>query len=491
MTIQDVAFAAYTNLPDGMEAGLEDVYYYDPPNMTYPFGSYIVVVEVDTGDGTWKVLDMVAVDDCGVRINPMIVAGQIAGGLTEGFAKANMQWITFDDEGNCIGANFLEYLVPTAWETPRFAPRRRPSPRRRTTPSAPRASASPPLSGRRRRSSTPWSTPCGRTGSPTSTCRCSPTGCGAPSTESKPSRDGTVRRGTRVMDVFARAAQLRAEGAPFALATVTWRQGPSSGRTGAQAIIGADGAVDGWLGGACAQPTVVAAALDSLRDGRPRLLVMGVDDPRPDVASVPMACSSEGAMEVFVQPHLAPPHVHAIGSSPMVATLARLAEALGWRVSTTDDPDVTGVGRETFVVVATQGHYDEPALEAALATPARYVGLVASAKRAAAVTSWLAERGVDEAALARVRSPAGLDLGSVEHEEMAVAVLAELVAVKAMAHTEVEVPVLDHAVDPVCGMAVDVATTRFRTDHQGVTHFFCAPGCQRAFEADPAAFLGG
>ena len=120
VTIQDVAFAAYTNHPEGMEAGLEGVTYYDPPNMTYPFGSYIVVVEVDTGDGTWKVLDMAAVDDCGVRINPMIVDGQITGGLTEGFAKANMQWITFDEGGNCIGSNFMDYLVPTAWETPRY-----------------------------------------------------------------------------------------------------------------------------------------------------------------------------------------------------------------------------------------------------------------------------------------------------------------------------------------------------------------------------------
>lgn len=119
-TIQEIAFAAYTNHPLGMEAGLEGVHYYDPPNMTYPFGSYIVVVEVDPGDGTWKVVRMVAVDDCGVRINPMIVEGQIQGGLAEGFAKANMQWITFDDQGNCIGSNFLDYLIPTAYETPRF-----------------------------------------------------------------------------------------------------------------------------------------------------------------------------------------------------------------------------------------------------------------------------------------------------------------------------------------------------------------------------------
>ncbi len=120
VTIGDVALAAYTNLPEGMEYGLEDVCYYNPPNLTYPYGSYIVVVEIDPDTGVWKVERMVALDDCGVRINPMIVEGQIHGGLTEGFAMSSMQWITFDEDGNCIGSNFMDYLVPTAWETPRF-----------------------------------------------------------------------------------------------------------------------------------------------------------------------------------------------------------------------------------------------------------------------------------------------------------------------------------------------------------------------------------
>src|SRR5467141_5054655 len=119
-TIQDVAFAAYTNLPDGMEAGLEGVTYYDPPNMTYPFGTYLVVVDIDCGTGQVKVRRVVAVDDCGVRINPMVVEGQIHGGLTEGFGIAFMELITFDADGNCIGSNFMDYLLPTAWETPRF-----------------------------------------------------------------------------------------------------------------------------------------------------------------------------------------------------------------------------------------------------------------------------------------------------------------------------------------------------------------------------------
>jgi aerobic carbon-monoxide dehydrogenase large subunit len=120
VTIQDAAFAAYTNFPDGMEPGLEGVYYYDPPNLTFPFGTYAVVVEVDPDTGVWRVRRMVAVDDCGVRINPMIVEGQIHGGLCEGFGIAAMEQITFDENGNCIGANFTDYLLPTAWETPRF-----------------------------------------------------------------------------------------------------------------------------------------------------------------------------------------------------------------------------------------------------------------------------------------------------------------------------------------------------------------------------------
>ncbi|MGA0237673.1 MAG: aerobic carbon-monoxide dehydrogenase large subunit [Acidimicrobiales bacterium] len=120
VSIQECAMAAYSNVPDGMEPGLENNAYYDPPNLTWPFACYIAKVEVDPETGVWDVLRMVAVDDCGVRINPMIVEGQIMGGLTEAYAMANMQFITFDEDGNCIGSNYMDYLLPTAWETPGF-----------------------------------------------------------------------------------------------------------------------------------------------------------------------------------------------------------------------------------------------------------------------------------------------------------------------------------------------------------------------------------
>jgi carbon-monoxide dehydrogenase large subunit len=120
VTIQECAMAAYSNMPDGMEPGLENNAYYDPPNLTWPFACYIVTVEVDPETGVWDVLNMVAVDDCGVRINPMIVEGQIMGGLTEAYAMSNMQFMTYDADGNCVGSNYMDYLLPTSWETPGF-----------------------------------------------------------------------------------------------------------------------------------------------------------------------------------------------------------------------------------------------------------------------------------------------------------------------------------------------------------------------------------
>ena len=119
-TMAEIAFAAYTNHPQGMEAGLEAVDYYDPPNLTYPFGSYICVVDLDKGTGEVHVRRFVAVDDCGVIINPMIVEGQVHGGLTMGLAPALYEQITYDDDGNIQGGNFMDYLLPTAMEVPNW-----------------------------------------------------------------------------------------------------------------------------------------------------------------------------------------------------------------------------------------------------------------------------------------------------------------------------------------------------------------------------------
>jgi carbon-monoxide dehydrogenase large subunit len=119
-TMDEVAFAAYTNVPEGEEAGLEAVTYYDPPEMTYPFGAYICVVEIDRGTGQVEVKRFIAVDDCGVRINPTVVDGQVHGGLAQGIGTALMEVIDFDEEGNHLNSSFMDYLIPTSMEVPNY-----------------------------------------------------------------------------------------------------------------------------------------------------------------------------------------------------------------------------------------------------------------------------------------------------------------------------------------------------------------------------------
>ncbi len=321
-------------------------------------------------------------------------------------------------------------------------------------------------------------------------------------------------------------------GEAFAFATVVWRRAPSSGKEGSTAIIRSDGTVRGWLGGACAEPTVVREAREAIREGTPRLLFLGTPEElaeyqRPGVVRVPIACQSEGALEVYVEPVLPKPHLVIVGRSPAVDTLAGLAAALRWetvvvddggsadahpaaeQVVTTLDLDAANAGPRSFVVVATQGHYDEDALQAALAEDHAYVALVASKKRADSVLGYLRDRGVPEEALLRVHAPAGLDLGAVSHEEIAVAILAEIVKEKAAGEIATGVP-SDHAqhghhgheaaagggveerheeIDPVCGMTVDVATARNVATYEGRTYYFCSAGCRAAFEAEPAKFV--
>ena len=292
---------------------------------------------------------------------------------------------------------------------------------------------------------------------------------------------------TRPEQVLLEAARLAAAGERYALATVVRVERPASTRRGDRALVRADGTVVGWIGGACAEPIVVREALRALVDGEPRLVRIGppggtVEAPA-DVVLAESVCASEGTVEVLIEPAGPSPRLAIVGSSPAAETLARLAETIGWEVVHEVD------ARADAVVVAAMGHGDEDALAAALAGGAGYVGLVASARRAATVLAALRARGLDEEALARVRSPAGLDLGPLGQEEIAVAILAELVAWR---HAQpAPAPLLAEAIDPVCGMTVAVAEAAATAVHEGVTYYFCAPGCKRRFEADPAAYLHG
>ncbi len=238
--------------------------------------------------------------------------------------------------------------------------------------------------------------------------------------------------------VLERAGELTRSGQAFALATVVWRQGPSSGQQGSRAIITAAGELHGWIGGACAEPAVIREARQVIAEGQPRLLLLGTREQFgtavPDgMTAIPIACQSEGALEVYIEPVLPVPHLVIVGRSPMARTLAELAGDLDWDIALIDGPDFTAAdaSERSMVVVATQGHGDEEAVQEAVAARPAYLGLVGSQRRGAAVLGYLAERGVPRDRLDLVKVPAGLDLGRTSHREIAVAILAELVQLRA------------------------------------------------------------
>jgi xanthine dehydrogenase accessory factor len=339
--------------------------------------------------------------------------------------------------------------------------------------------------------------------------------------------------------VLEEAAELTRRGQPFALATVVWRQGPSSGQQGSRAVITAEGDLHGWIGGACAEPVVIREARQVITEGVPRLLLLGTPDQFgaavPDgMTVVPIACQSEGALEVYIEPVLPAPHLVIVGRSPMVATLADLSRVLGWRTTVLDRGAFSAADADesSMVVVATQGHGDEEAVEQAAAARPAYLGLVGSAKRGAAVLGYLTDRGVPQDQLDRVRVPAGLDLGRTSHREIAVAILAELVQLRASGGL-VAAPAVGSGAgavpgeegraegvsppsrgltgaggsggsppgeqsggsptresrDLVCGMTVTADASGYPLEHGGVTYYFCCAGCRRSFQENPAAYL--
>jgi len=316
--------------------------------------------------------------------------------------------------------------------------------------------------------------------------------------------------------VLEQAGEMTRRGEAFALATVVWRQGPSSGQQGSRAIITASGELSGWIGGACAEPAVLREARQVIAEGVPRLLLLGTADQfgaavPEGMTVVPISCQSEGALEVYIEPMLPTPHLVIVGRSPMAHTLADLARVLGWRADLIDSTDFSAADADerSMVVVATQGHGDEEAVEAAAAARPAYLGLVGSHRRGASVLGYLAERAVAADQLARVRVPAGLDLGPTSHREIAVAILAELVQLRASGALAAASagpagparsagstgpagaagPVAAaEAVDPVCGMTVAASPSSHPRVHEGIMYYFCGAGCRRAFEKNPAAY---
>lgn len=324
---------------------------------------------------------------------------------------------------------------------------------------------------------------------------------------------------------------LRNSGNPFAIATVVRAEKPTSAKAGAKAIITDDGALTGWIGGSCAEPTVKREAKKALQDGQPRLLRLCPPEkmgqaPQEGVIEIALTCISGGTLEIYIEPQLAQPHLAVIGHLATAEALVRLSKDLGWRVSLMgldvtrerfpdadqifDNLDFSqlAITRNTHVVVASHGNYDEDMLAAALQSEAPYVAFIASKKRATAILQYLNEANLTQEQIARLKYPAGLDFGAVTPEEIALSILAEIIqrrrqsivsnspgsgldtlATDARYSTTAINQLPTQAHDPVCGMTVEIATAHFISEYDGTTYYFCAADCKRSFDKEPRKYI--
>jgi len=325
-----------------------------------------------------------------------------------------------------------------------------------------------------------------------------------------------------MIDFFERVAALRRDGEVFAVATVVGRRAPVSAHLGDHAIVFGDGRMEGFVGGACSREIVRQQAREALQSGQGRLVSI-----RPDAAAagdssaehvmVRMACASEGAIDVYIEPCLRPRSLVVVGATPVASALARLGRAMEYTVvrvveeremaDLAADAAAHGVRLEPLaaletvvgrrcggaaVVVASQGHYDEGALTSVLKARPGYVGLVASRKRGTMVRGMLEASGVP--GVETIRVPAGLDLGARTATEIALSILAEVVKAQLVppvvesVRSEAPAAAPASAVDPVCGMTVEIAGARHTASIEGVDYYFCCAACRTRFISDPPAF---
>jgi xanthine dehydrogenase accessory factor len=327
----------------------------------------------------------------------------------------------------------------------------------------------------------------------------------------RPALQGSYRISDAILDLLNAYA---AEGTPCVLATVVRREAPASARPGDKAVVTADGRLYGWIGGSCSEPVVRREALLALERGEPVLvhIVGGAEEVRQargrGELTMATTCPSGGSLDVFLEPQLPKPLLLVFGATPAAHTLLSMGALSKFRTCAVhpgaragDFPEADLIlpdldlaraapGADSWAVVATMGHYDEDALEAALAHPQLEVALIASSRRTAAVREVLASRGLDPAALARVRAPAGRVRGASQ-EEIALLALADVVTARRR-RARVKVTVVDSqpafATDPVCGMTVELPA-RHQALHLGVAYAFCGDGCRQSFEAEPERYL--
>jgi xanthine dehydrogenase accessory factor len=293
--------------------------------------------------------------------------------------------------------------------------------------------------------------------------------------------------------VHERAEALRADGIPFVHARVVLAERPTSAKPGDEAIVLADGTIEGFVGGQCAQATVRSQGLAALQSGATVLLRIS---PEPEAEQsgktvVHNPCLSGGTLEIFMEPVLPAPMIRVIGDSPIAQALSVVGASLGYQV----EPWSLAEMRTTdAVVVASHGFDEEKALIDALDAGIPYVGLVASPKRGRGVLDSL---DVAESLKERVHTPAGLDIGARTPEEVALSILAEIIQERDAPLRFRSLPLLvdepvagTTAIDPICKMTVAAVESSIHADVDGERFYFCCPGCKDTFLADPSAYAG-
>jgi xanthine dehydrogenase accessory factor len=299
-----------------------------------------------------------------------------------------------------------------------------------------------------------------------------------------------------------RAEELAAEGAAFVTATVVRAQRPTSVQAGNVALVLADGTIEGFVGGVCSEHSVRAYALEAIRTGQAvllRILPFSDDDPAAaddadGTVTVQNPCLSGGAIEVFLEPVLPAPRVLVVGETPVAGAVLRIGGELGLAVLGVDGVEVEPRAGDLALVVAAHGRGELHTLRRGLEAGVPYVGLVASPKRGTGVLAELRSDGVPEDLVARIDVPAGLDIGARTPAEIALSILARIVAVRRDGHTPAAEPTQPPApagaadapplaVDPICGMTVAAVASTPSVVHAGETVYFCCEGCKATFEA--------
>jgi xanthine dehydrogenase accessory factor len=300
-------------------------------------------------------------------------------------------------------------------------------------------------------------------------------------------------------ELLLRAQHLRSARTPFVLATVVRAQRPTSAKAGDSALVLPDGTLDGFVGGTCAESTVRLHGLRLLRTGESTLLRILPEPPADEgddaegLVTVANPCLSGGALDIFLEAMLPPALLYVFGDGPVARALVTVGQAAGYEVTLTADPAAEIPPDAGAVVVASHGRDEEPVLTAAARASVPYVALVASRRRAAAVLGGL---DLTEEQRAGIHTPAGLDIGARTAPEVAVSILAEVIAARPRTPVASELSTVEPdepatALDPVCGMTVAVTETALRLAHAGQDFYFCGSGCRTAFAENPQRYAPG